>query len=121
MLTIVQIESPTAVESAEAIASVEGVDVLFLGPSDLSHSMGILGEFEHPDFVSAVRRTAQAALSRGKYCGILLPNPRDIKRYFEMGYCFVAAGSDAVLLNNAAMSLVDSLHKELKENQMDRG
>jgi 4-hydroxy-2-oxoheptanedioate aldolase len=114
-LTIVQIESPAAVANSEAIADVEGVDVLFIGPSDLSHSMGILGNFEHPDFVSAARRTTQAVLSRGKHCGILLPNPRDIRRYFDMGFRFIAAGSDAVLLNNAATSLVQSLHKELTE------
>jgi len=115
LLTIVQIESPTAVANSEAIAAVDGVDVLFIGPSDLSHSMGILGNFEHPDFVSAVLRTIQAALPRGKHCGILLPNPRDIRRYFDIGFRFIAAGSDAVLLNNAATSLVQSLHKELTE------
>jgi len=117
LLTIVQIESPAAVENADDIAAVEGVDVLFVGPSDLSHSMGILGSFEHPDFVSAVRRTAQAALSRGKHCGILLPSPADFKRYFDLGYRFIAAGSDAVLLNNAARSLVQSLRKQLAESQ----
>jgi 4-hydroxy-2-oxoheptanedioate aldolase len=113
LLTIVQIESPTAVENADAIAAVEGVDVLFIGPSDLSHSLGILGEFEHPNFVAAVQRTAQAALSHGKHCGILLLNPKDIKRYLDAGYRFIAAGSDAVLLNNAARSLVQSLQKDL--------
>jgi len=115
LLTIVQIESPTAVANSEAIAGVDGVDVLFIGPSDLSHSMGILGNFEHPDFVSAAERTIKAALSQGKYSGILLPNPREIKRYIDMGFRFIAAGSDAVLLNNAATSLVQSLHKELAE------
>jgi len=117
LLTIVQIESPAAVENADAIAAVEGVDVLFIGPSDLSHSMGILGNFEHPDFVSAVRRTAQSALSHGKHCGILLPNPKDLARYLELGYRFLASGSDAVLLNNAARALVQSLQKNLLESQ----
>jgi len=115
LLTVVQIESPTAVKNADAIAAVDGVDVLFIGPSDLSHSMGMLGNFEHPDFVSAVRQTAQAALSRRKHCGILLPSPADFKRYFDLGYRFVASGSDAVLLNNAARSLVQSLQKQLAE------
>jgi 4-hydroxy-2-oxoheptanedioate aldolase len=119
LLTIVQIESSTAVANSEAIADLEGVDVLFIGPADLSHSLGILGNFEHPDFVSAIRRTAQAALSRGKHCGILLPNPKDIRRYLDMGFRFIAAGSDAVLLNNAATTLVQSLQKELKEPKLD--
>ncbi|MGA3325887.1 MAG: aldolase/citrate lyase family protein [Terriglobia bacterium] len=113
LLTIVQIESPTAVANSEAIADIDGVDVLFIGPTDLSHSMGILGNFEHPDFVSAVLRAAQAASSHGKHCGILLPNPRDIRKYFDLGFRFIASGSDAVLLNNAARSLFESLHKEL--------
>lgn len=117
LLTIVQIESPTAVKNADAIAAVEGVDVLFVGPSDLSHSLGILGSFDHPDFVSAVQRTAQAALSRGKHCGILLPSPADFKRYFDLGYRFVASGSDAVLLNNAARALVQSLQKVRAESE----
>jgi 2-keto-3-deoxy-L-rhamnonate aldolase RhmA len=117
LLTVVQIESPTAVKNADAIAAVDGVDVLFIGPSDLSHSMGMLGNFEHPDFVSAVRRIAQSALSRGKHCGILLPSPRDLTQYFDLGYRFVASGSDAVLLNNAARALVQSLQKNLVESQ----
>ena len=121
LLTIIQIESPTAFKNAEAIAAVDGVDVLFVGPSDLSHSMGMLGNFEHPDFVSAVRRTAQAALSHGKYCGILLPSPRDLKVYLDLGYRFVASGSDAVLLNNAAKSLVQSLQKNLVESERHDG
>jgi len=95
LLAIIQIESPVAVENAEAIADVDGVDVLFIGPSDLSHSMGKFGDFGHPDFLAALRRTAQAALSRGKHCGILLPNPKDLKRYVDLGFRFVAAGSDA--------------------------
>jgi len=113
LLAIIQIESPVAVENAEVIAAVDGVDVLFIGPSDLSHSLGRLGDFGHPDFLSALRRTAHAALSRGKHCGILLPNPKDLKRYVDLGFQLVAAGSDAGLLNTAARSLVQSLKKEL--------
>jgi 4-hydroxy-2-oxoheptanedioate aldolase len=113
LLAVIQIESPHAVENAEAIAAVDGVDVLFIGPSDLSHSMGRFGDFEHPDFLSGLRRTAQAALSRGKHGGILLPNPKDLKRYVELGFHFVAAGSDAGLLNAGARSLLRSLRKEL--------
>ena len=100
LVTIVQIESP---------AAVEGVDVLFVGPSDLSHSMGMLGNFEHPDFVAAIQRTAAAASSHGKRCGILLPSPKDFKEYYDFGYRFIASGSDAVLLNNAARALVEGI------------
>ena len=115
LLTIAQIESPIAVRNAEAIAAVEGVDVLFVGPSDLSHSLGMLGNFEHPDFVAAVRRTAESARAHGKHCGILLPAPGELKKYYDFGYRFFASGSDAVLLHNAARSLVQLLQKNLAE------
>jgi 2-keto-3-deoxy-L-rhamnonate aldolase RhmA len=69
----------------------------------------MLGQFDHPDFVAAVDRTAKAAAAHGKYCGILLPAPGDFSRYFDKGYRFLASGSDAVLLNNAARNLVSSI------------
>jgi 4-hydroxy-2-oxoheptanedioate aldolase len=111
LLTVVQIESPVAVQNANAIAATDGVDVLFVGPSDLSHSMGMLGQFDHPDFVAAIDRTARAAAAHGKHCGILLPAPGDFSRYYEKGYRFLASGSDAVLLNNAARSLVGTINQ----------
>lgn len=111
LLTVVQIESPTAVQNANAIAATDGVDVLFVGPSDLSYSMGMLGQFDNPDFVAAIDRTAKAAAAHGKQCGILLPSPADFGRYHEKGYRFIASGSDAVLLNNAARNLVSGIRK----------
>jgi 4-hydroxy-2-oxoheptanedioate aldolase len=114
LLTIVQIESPTAVGNSEAIAAVDGVDVLFIGPSDLSHALGMLGKFDQPEFVAAIKRTAEAALSHGKHCGILLPSPKDVREYFEVGYRVIASGSDAMLLNSAAKSNLQILHEELK-------
>ncbi len=114
LLTIVQVESPTAVANAEAIAAVEGVDVLFIGPADLSHSMGMLGNFDHPDFIAAIRRTAEAARSQGKHCGILLPSMKEFRKFFDLGYRVIASGSDAMLLNSAATSHVQLLHNELQ-------
>ncbi|HYO81106.1 MAG TPA: aldolase/citrate lyase family protein, partial [Bryobacteraceae bacterium] len=111
LLTIVQIESPQAVANAHAIAAVDGVDVLFIGPSDLSHSMGGLGQFDRPDFIAAIRRTAEAAKAHGKHSGLLLPSPADYGRYYDQGYRFIASGSDAVLLNNAARALVQGIRK----------
>ena len=111
LLTIVQIESPEAVANADAIAAIDGVDVLFIGPSDLSHSMGAFGQFDRPEFVEAIRRTADAARNHGKHAGLLLPSPGDYARYYEIGYRFIASGSDAVLLNNAARALVNGIRK----------
>lgn len=109
LLCIVQIETPEAVANVEAISAVEGVDVLFIGPSDLSHSLGILGEFDHPRYRDAVDKTAQAAARSGKATGILLPKPDDLGFYRQRGFTFLASGSDGVLLNNAARALVTRL------------
>jgi 4-hydroxy-2-oxoheptanedioate aldolase len=114
LLTIVQIETRAAVANAEAIAAVDGVDVLFIGPSDLSHSYGILGQFDHPDFAAAIQTTVTAAKKHGKALGILLPSPADLEKYRDLGFRFIASGSDAVLLNNAARGLVKSLKDRLK-------
>jgi len=111
LLTIVQIETREAVENVDAIAATPGVDVLFIGPSDLSHSYGVLAEFDHPDFVRAIDRTVAAAKRNRKSLGILLPKPTDFARYHDLGFRFIASGSDAVLLNNTARALVKSLRE----------
>jgi 4-hydroxy-2-oxoheptanedioate aldolase len=109
LLCVVQVETPEAVANVEAIAAVDGVDVLFIGPSDLSHSMGILGQFDDPRYKDAVDRTAAAAARHGKASGILLPKADDLEFYRERGFTFLGAGSDGVLLNNAARALVARL------------
>lgn len=119
LLTVIQIESALAVENAEAIAALDGVDVLFIGPTDLSHSLGMLGEFERPEFQQAIDRVAAAARRHKKTLGILLPSPQDFNRYHALGFRFIASGSDAVLLNNAARSLVSTLQQFRSQAQGD--
>jgi 4-hydroxy-2-oxoheptanedioate aldolase len=114
LLCVVQIETEASVKNVRDIAAVEGVDVLFIGPSDLSQGMGIFGEFRHPTFVDAVARTSRAAAEFGKIAGILLPKPEDFAFFHEFGFRFLASGADGVLLNNAARSLVKTLRASLE-------
>jgi 4-hydroxy-2-oxoheptanedioate aldolase len=109
LVGVLQIETETAVANAADIAAIDGVDVLFVGPSDLSHGMGILGQFDNPRFAGAVRGVAAAAAKHGKAAGILLPKPDDFTYYHDLGYRFLASGSDGVLLGNAARSLLNTL------------
>jgi len=106
---VIQIESPEALANVESIAAVDGADVLFVGPLDLSHSLGITAQFGHPDFLEAVGRVASAAEAAGKTAGILLPKAEDFAKFFAMGYRFLPCNSDGGLLNAAARNLRKSL------------
>jgi len=94
LLTIVQVETQQAVQQAQAIAAVDGVDVLFIGPADLSASLGCLRNTEHPNFRQAMAQVVAACKSQGKAAGILLSKPEQIASYVDMGFTFIGIGSD---------------------------
>ena len=100
IVIMAQIETPEAVANAEAIAAVDGVDVLFVGPLDLSTNMGLQSDFEHPDFVAARVKVAEAARRAGKAAGILLMTPPQLPTVREEGYTVVALGSDGGAVTN---------------------
>jgi 2-keto-3-deoxy-L-rhamnonate aldolase RhmA len=102
VLGIIQIESGRAVENADAIAEIEGADVLFVGPTDLSHSLGLPGDFEHPTFAQALDRVVGAARNQGKEAGILLRRPDEVERYLELGFRFIGLASDAAFVTDGA-------------------
>jgi len=103
---IIQIESPSAVEHAAEIAAIDGVDVLFIGPADLSHGLGIPGQFDHPDYLSAVRRTLAAAGAHGKATGILLRDTTALPRHLELGFRFIGMGSDGAFIADGARAVL---------------
>jgi 4-hydroxy-2-oxoheptanedioate aldolase len=113
LLCIVQIESMIAVNNAARIASVKGVDVLFVGPLDLSYSMGILGQFESPQFIEALSIVANATREAGKTAGILLKSPQDAARLRGIGYTFLGCGSDGGLLHGAARLHIKALRESV--------
>jgi 2-keto-3-deoxy-L-rhamnonate aldolase RhmA len=102
----VQLETRLALANLEEIASVEGVDGLFIGPSDLAADLGHLGDSAHPD----VRRAIDDAISRirrtGKAAGILAPLEADARAWLDLGATFVAVGSDLGLLARQSEALV---------------
>ena len=95
ILGIFQVESPVAVENAAEIAAIDGVDVLFVGPADLSHSMGIPGRFDDPAYRDALQAVVAACRAAGKSPGILLRSASDLGEYVRRGFRFVGLGSDA--------------------------
>jgi 2-dehydro-3-deoxyglucarate aldolase len=104
---LVQIESKLGVEAVDAIARVDGVDGLFIGPSDLSASLGHFGNPKHPDVQRAMQRVVDVARLVDKPVGILSSADEDIQRYLEMGMTCVAVGMDVVLLRNASRQLAE--------------
>ena len=108
LLTIVQIETVEAVENVEAIAAVEGVDVLFVGPLDLSVSLGVPQQNEHPRFRAALQRVVKAAKQAGKAAGILLTAPEQIAPTVADGFTFIAVGSDGALVSAGMRRLVSA-------------
>lgn len=99
---LVQVETVAAMGELEAIAEVPGVDGVFVGPSDLSASMGHIGNSGHPEVQAAIKVAATRLATLGKPAGVLTGNEEEAKRYIEWGYAFVAVGSDlGVLAKNA--------------------
>ncbi len=103
----VQIESAVAVADVERIVAVDGVDAIFVGPSDLAASMGLLGQQAHPDVVENVLRAIRAGVAVGKPVGVNAFVPADAERYIEAGASFVAVGADVAILARQTEALVE--------------
>jgi 2-keto-3-deoxy-L-rhamnonate aldolase RhmA len=106
-LTIVQIETRQAVENIDAIAAVDGVDVVFVGPLDLSFNLGCPKQFDHPTLQAALDRVAEACHQRGKACGIL-STAEKAREHIDRGFTFIAVGSDAGALHHGLVRLRDA-------------
>ncbi len=94
LLIVVQIETVTAVENARAIAEVDGVDVVFIGPTDLSGSAGLPGQTGAPEVEALIARTVEAVRAVGKPLATVPRAGRTHQQLFDEGYCFVASGSE---------------------------
>jgi 2-keto-3-deoxy-L-rhamnonate aldolase RhmA len=102
-MTVVMLETPTAIANADEIAAVSGIDVLLIGTNDLCAEMGIHGQFGSDQVADAYRKTIAAAKKHGKYAGIGGVYTEDLlPRYIEMGVRFVLAGQDASFMTAAA-------------------
>jgi 2-dehydro-3-deoxyglucarate aldolase/4-hydroxy-2-oxoheptanedioate aldolase len=97
-LGVIQIETLAALDAADEIAAQDGVDVLFVGPLDLSFALGVPLQFDRPRFTDALDRVLSAASRHGKAAGILAANAALAARYVERGFRFVAIGSDSTML-----------------------
>jgi len=106
---VVQIETPEALRHLDEIAAIDGVDVLFIGPADLTMSLGIFGQFDHHLFTDAVKATVNAAQKAGKAAGILIFNPDEYTRYYDLGIRMIACGADATFVAEGSRNMAGKL------------
>ena len=107
---LVQVETREALKQIEAIASVDGVDGVFIGPADLSNSFGYFGNWNHPELEAAFKDAGSRIRSTGKAAGFLTANEEEAKKLIGWGFNFMAVGSDLGLLTKNA----DALAKRFK-------
>lgn len=105
ILGVVQIETVEVLNHLDEVAAIDGVDVLFIGPADLSMELGIFGQFDHPRFKEALNETVNAAQKVGKATGILFFNPNDYGRYHDLGIRLIACGADATFVADGARTM----------------
>jgi 2-dehydro-3-deoxyglucarate aldolase/4-hydroxy-2-oxoheptanedioate aldolase len=102
ILGIVQIESVGALREADQIAAIDGVDVLFVGPADLTHSLGVPGRFDDETYLNALKAVVDACAAHGKAAGILVYDLGVVPGLLELGYRFVGIGADGALIAGGA-------------------
>jgi 2-dehydro-3-deoxyglucarate aldolase/4-hydroxy-2-oxoheptanedioate aldolase len=103
---IVQIESRGALEAADEIAALDGVDVLFVGPADLSHALGVPGRFDDPTYEEALRRVVGASQRHGKAAGILIYDAAALPRHEALGFRFIGLGSEGSFISSGARAML---------------
>lgn len=102
---LVQVETRQALDNLDAIAALDGVDGVFIGPSDLSASLGHVGNAAHPEVQDAIESAIARINAAGKAAGILTADEAQARRYLELGALFVAVGLDTNLLARATAAL----------------
>ena len=110
-----QIETAEGVENAEAMAAIDGVDCLWVGHFDLSVSLGIPGEFDHPTFKAAIDKTVAAAKKHGKSLGRLVPNVAQGVEIYGQGFDFVCYSGDVWLLQAALAEGIAALREGCRQ------
>jgi 2-keto-3-deoxy-L-rhamnonate aldolase RhmA len=112
LVGVIQIETLDALRNIDNIAATEGVDVLFVGPSDLSLSLGIFGQLNHATYQQAISDVAKAAKKHGKTIGVLLQDVNEYEMYYQLGYRFLACGADSAFVRKGADELAEKMNEK---------
>ena len=118
---LVQVESRTALQNLDAIAATPGVDGVFIGPADLSASMGHVGNAAHPEVQAAIADAIARILKAGKAPGILTPDEKLARHYLSLGAVFVAVGLDTQILMRQTTDLAARFKTEVNATAPAKG
>jgi 4-hydroxy-2-oxoheptanedioate aldolase len=108
---IVQAETQLALNNIEAIAAVDGIDCIFIGPADLAADMGYTGNLRHRDVVAAIEDAFARITAAGKCAGFLIYDAGLIEHYTALGVTFLGIGSDVAVMGGALRNLADTKPK----------
>ncbi|ODT68624.1 MAG: 2,4-dihydroxyhept-2-ene-1,7-dioic acid aldolase [Pelagibacterium sp. SCN 63-23] len=118
---LVQVETVKGLNNIVEIAAIEGVDGIFIGPSDLAADMGHLGNPGHPDVQQAVRSGLERIIASGRAAGILTADEKLARSYIALGATFVAVGTDVTLLSRATSDLATRFKSDLQHSAAAQG
>lgn len=116
----IQVESPAAVDAAESIAALSGVDMLFVGPADLSLSLGVVGEFHSDKLWDAIGTVAAACRKHGKAWGAVVPNAKFAERAVESGCRMLSIGGDILALRRGVDAVKQSFAQHFSADSVRR-
>jgi 2-keto-3-deoxy-L-rhamnonate aldolase RhmA len=108
-MVVKQAEHIDSVTYIYAIVRVPGFDAVLIGPKDLSASMGLMGQVDHPEVIAAIDRVTIACRTAGKPLGIFGLSAEAVKPYIDQGYTLITAGVDTLLMAQAAKTLLTAL------------
>ena len=109
-LVVVQVETAAAVEQLPEIVEVEGVDVIFIGPADLSHSLGVPGEIAHPRVQEALQQIVDIVTASGLALGTLVPNAEAARQWLDKGALYLAVSLES-LVAPASRDFLETVRK----------
>ena len=110
---VLQIEDPEPLDELEAIAALEGYDMLFFGPGDFSQGIGAPGDWNHPKLLEARKRVAEVAVKHGKFAGTT-GSIDNLNELIDLGYKFISIGADVVGMNNYYNHLITEFSNRIK-------
>lgn len=120
-VVVLQVEGRQAITNLDAMMATDGVDVVFVGPFDLSESLGVSGQLDHPALLSAVREIVERARARGIALGIWMPRPEQLARWIEHGVQMITVANSDMIFFEGCRAIVDRVRAQVHRHDGGEG